>query len=382
MMSLGSLLFAGCTTLGPRTGEVPSATTPLRVGDIVDTKEGRRIDFDALMSSLSEADVVYVGETHVSAADHQIQRKIAVELLSRRSALVLALEMFPREAQATLDRYSRGELSEAEFLREVEWEKVWGFPFSLYKPIIGWAAEKHLPIIGLNAPQEVVRKVSRGGLASLDPTDRSRLANDFDLTNWAHRKRIEEEFAGHAKGPIKDFESFYEAQLAWEETMAETLARTLKERKGSSPVLVMIGKGHIEGRSGVPDRALKRFQHRYKTVMPFPIDYPESVITPGIADYVWITGKVSRLPQGRLGVLVRPLQTGQGLEVLSIHPDSPAERAGVQVKDVIVAVNGQPVKDIATLHRVVAESSGSVKLRIMRSGSSVELLKTIDLRSE
>lgn len=382
VLGLGSLLIAGCAGWKPGVGTgVLSAAVPLRVGDIIDTEQGRVIGFDELMGSLSKADVVFVGETHVSAADHQVQYKIASELFSRRSSLVLALEMLPREAQEILDRYSRGDLPEGAFLKEVNWEKVWGFPFSLYRPILSWAADKHLPIIGLNAPQEVVRKVSRGGLASLAPDDRRRLAAEFDLTNRTHRNRIEEQFSVHAKGAIRDFETFYEAQLAWEETMAETLARTVKERKGSQPVLVLIGKGHIEGRSGVPDRAAKRFPHRYKTVIPVPIDYPDSIDNAQLADFVWITGKAPKLTPGRLGVLVRSVQAGEGVEVISIHPGSPADRSGIKTGDVIVAVDGQVVKDAETLQRIVAESSGGLSLKIKRKGRKVDLTVEPDLPS-
>jgi uncharacterized iron-regulated protein len=373
-MGWGLLLVAGCVTMGLKgTPAPPSGATPLWVGNIVDTGQHRTIDFDALVNDLSKADVVFVGETHVSAADHQIQARIAQALFARRSSLVLALEMFPREAQGILDRFSQGELSQEAFLREVDWEKVWGFPFSLYQPILGWAAEKRLKIIGLNAPQEVVRKVSRGGLVSLDINDRSRLAANFDLTNRGHRKRLEEEFSVHTKGPIRDFDAFYEAQLAWEETMAETLANALRERKDSPLVLVIIGKGHIGGRFGVPERAVKRFPHRYRTVIPVPIDYPDTVNDPGFADFVWITGKADRLPPGRLGVQVRPRPTAEGLEVISIHPESPADRAGIVAGDIILMADGEPLRDIATLHWVIAGSAGNLQLRIKRKNKVMDL---------
>jgi uncharacterized iron-regulated protein len=373
-MVLGLLLLAGCTTMGSKTTPAPpSETFPLRVGDIVDTKSGRVIDFDALVTDLSKADVVFVGETHASDADHQIQAKIAQALFARRSSLVLALEMFPREAQGILDRYSRGELSQEAFLKEVDWEKTWGFPFALYQPILGWAAEKHLKIIGLNAPQEVVRKVSRGGLASLDANDRGRLAANFDLGNRGHRTQLEEEFSVHAKGSIRDFDAFYEAQLAWEETMAETLADVLRERKDSPPVVVLIGKGHIGGRFGVPERAVKRLAHKYRTVIPVPVDHPDTINDPRFADFVWITGKADRLPPGRLGVLVRARPSTEGLEVVSIHPESPADRAGIVVGDIILTADGEPLRDIGILHRIVAKSAGRLQLRIKRKNKTMDL---------
>jgi uncharacterized iron-regulated protein len=41
--------------------------------------------------------------------------------------MVLGFEMFPRRVQPVLDRWSKGELSESDFLREVDWAQIWGF---------------------------------------------------------------------------------------------------------------------------------------------------------------------------------------------------------------------------------------------------------------
>lgn len=373
-MGLGLLLTAGCATMDSgRTPAPRSVTDPLRIGDIIDTFQGRPIPFPAMMDELARADVTFVGENHMSAADHDVQLRIARELYARRSRMILALEMFPREAQATLDRYSRGELSQEEFLKAADWEQVWGFPFSLYQPILSWAVENRCRIIGLNAPRDVVRKVSRQGLAQLDPADRNRLAARFDLSNRDHRQQIEAQFSLHTQGSIRDFESFYEAQLAWEETMAETLAGVLQERRDTTPVLVLIGKGHIEGRSGVPDRALARMPHRYRTVVPVPIDYPGTVNDPRFADFVWITPKGAPAPPGRLGVLVRRRPRPEGLEVVSIQPDSPADRAGILVGDILLTGDGKPLKDIGALHRAVAENTGRLELKLKRNGRIVEV---------
>ena len=87
----------------------------------------------------------------------------------------------------------------------------------------------------MNAPREVVNKIARQGLAGLTPEERSRVAETFDSTNQEHRKYVLEEYERHVKGSIKDFETFYEAQLAWEETMAETLVQALKAVAGNDP---------------------------------------------------------------------------------------------------------------------------------------------------
>ena len=171
----------------------------------------------------------------------------------------------------------------------MNWEEIWGYPFRLYRPIVLFAREKNLALVGLNAPREVVNKIARQGSGRLTPEERSRVAETFDFTNQGHREYVREEYERHVKGSIRDFEAFYEAQLAWEETMAETLVQTLKALPETTRVVVLIGNGHIwEGR-GVPRNARRRLDHRYRTVIPLPVDYSLRRLEPGPADYIWVT---------------------------------------------------------------------------------------------
>ena len=93
-------------------------------------------------------------------------------------------------------------------------------------------------------------------------------------------------------------------------------------------------------------------------------------------------GKVTR---GRLGVSVQEvnqalaesfgLKKSQGALVSSVEKDSPAEKAGVQPGDVILAFNGQPIDHSVDLPTVVADAApGSTqKLEIIRNGSTKTL---------
>ena len=143
--------------------------------------------------------------------------------------------------------------------------------------------------MGLNAPREVVNKIARQGLAGLGREDRIRLADTFDFTNQEHREYVREEYERHLKGSIRDFEAFYEAQLAWEETMAESLVHALKALPETTRVVVLIGNGHIWQGRGVPQNARRRLAHQYRTVIPLPADYALRSLDPGPADYIWIT---------------------------------------------------------------------------------------------
>ena len=241
------------------------------------------------MADLREQRIIYVGETHVSQADHDIQKQILAALFAENKDLTLAMEMFPRRYQSVLDRWSAGSIGEAQFIEEAEWQKIWGYPFSLYRGLLTFAGDGHIKILAINAPPEVVRKISHNGLASLDPDERAQIADDFDFTNTEHRNMIQNEYDQHPQEHFKDFQSFYEAQLAWEETMAETLAQYLAARPAGAQLLVIIGNGHISYKSGVPERTYRQLPVDYKTIVTIPVDAGEESIDPALADYVWIT---------------------------------------------------------------------------------------------
>ena len=90
----------------------------------------------------------------------------------------------------SLTAISTGKMSERDFLREAKWNKVWGFPYSLYKGLIDWQKQRHMPVIGLNAPYPVVKKIARHGLSSLTPAERSQVARVFHLDDPADRERM------------------------------------------------------------------------------------------------------------------------------------------------------------------------------------------------
>lgn len=346
------------------------------VDQIIDTRTGAVIPFERLVSELASVQVVYVGETHTSPEDHRIQLKIAQALHGRSPDLKLAMEMFPRETQPILDRYSSGMLSEEDFIREVGWEKVWGFPFALYSAILKWAAETRTPILGINASQDVVKSISRGGLDALSLTDRARVAEDFNLDDYEHRRYVEQQYEQHLKSNIRDADTFYEAQLAWEETMAETLARSLGGPGKDARILVLAGRGHVNYRFGIPQRTARRVDHSYKIVLPMPIDSTESLANPRMADYIWVTRLPEAPRRGRLGVMVRPLDNGRGLEVMGVAPDSPAQQGGIEKGDIILSVNGVDTRDIETLQELIAEkrSVHQIVLRRKKQTLSVEVI--------
>src|SRR6476619_7380178 len=120
-----------------------------------------------VLQQLAIADVVYLGDTHDNPADHQVQLKIIQALHQKQPQLAIALEMFQRPYQPALDRYLAGQITEAELKQQSQFDQRWGYDWEQYAPILRFAKANHLPLIALNTPTEITRKVARQGLASL-----------------------------------------------------------------------------------------------------------------------------------------------------------------------------------------------------------------------
>src|SRR5713226_9662696 len=80
---------------------------------------------------------------------------------------------------------------------------------------------------------------------------------------------------------------------------------------------------------------------------------------------------------GKLGLAVRPLTQEERKQIetegglLVEQSEGPAARAGVQVGDVTLACNNQPVNSVDQLRRLVDRSRGSVALLIQREGNKI-----------
>ncbi|NJN62128.1 MAG: ChaN family lipoprotein [Coleofasciculaceae cyanobacterium RL_1_1] len=125
----------------------------------------------ALLDRLADAHVIYLGEYHDRAYDHQAQLEIIRELQARNPKLTIAMEMFQRPFQGAINAYLAGEIDETDLIDRTEYETRWGYPWELYAPILRFAREAGIPVIAANAPMELTRKVAAAGLAGLSGED-------------------------------------------------------------------------------------------------------------------------------------------------------------------------------------------------------------------
>jgi uncharacterized iron-regulated protein len=251
------------------------------------SSDGERLEADAFFAELAKADLVCLGEDHANPHHHWAELQVARELVARAAAagreLAIGFEMVARPRQPVLDAYAAGELDERELFHELDWPKSWGHDFGYYRPLFELAKRERLRIAALNAPSELVRKVSRKGLAALDEEEQKQLP-ELELDDEAHRAEFDRLTEGHPP-PAGGADRMYAAQVVWDETMADSAAEWLKNRLPVRQMLVIAGSGHCHS-AAIPSRLTRRAPARIANVrllaLPAGHEIPKQ-----IAGYGW-----------------------------------------------------------------------------------------------
>lgn len=325
----------------------------------------RRVtDLDAILPALATKRVVYVGEVHDRLEHHINQLEIIEGLHARKNDLVIGMEFFQQPFQRYLDEYIAGTIDEQEMLRKTEYYQRWRFDYRLYAPILRYAREQGIPLLALNVPAEITGKVAKGGVSSLSDEERAQIPADLDRSDSAYRERLKAVFERHPMGTAASFDNFLDAQLLWDEGMAERAARYLQEHPSRSMV-VLAGEAHLAYRSGIPARLARRLPVDYAVVL----QYREGPLEPNVADYMLFAEQRFLPPAGTLGVHLTSHAVG-GLEVTSVSSESAAKAAGLKVGDIIQQLDGLPVESLPDVRLAMWDKrpGDRVSVHIKRSG--------------
>ena len=290
-----------------------------------------------VVKGLANKKIVYVGEAHDNFSHHQVQLEILQGLYRQNPKIAVGMEMFQRPFQKALDDYMAGTIDERTFLKRSEYFKRWDIDYHLYKPILDFARAQHLPVIALNARRELVEKVGKGGMDSLSKEEKQEIPAEPDYSDPEYRDRLKEVFAGHQHGEKGNFESFYQAQILWDETMAESIDRFLKQ-KPDYRIVVLAGAGHIQYGSGIPKRAFK------KNRLDFAVVLNDADVEKGIADYIIFPEPSKAVTAPKLMVLID--ERDETVRIKGFVENSVSEKAGLKLEDAILSLDGHPVNNI------------------------------------
>jgi uncharacterized iron-regulated protein len=328
----------------------------IRKKDIVKTRTGIMAEVEkpvpAIASSdistiggvirkISGRDIIYIGEQHDRFEHHMVQLRIIEALYATDPDIAIGMEMFQYPFQEHIDSYMQGRINEHDFLEKTEYFKRWKFNYRLYRPVVEFCRKKGIPIIALNLPGEIARKVAREGLDALTPDERKMLPEKLDFSDAEYKKHLREIFRQH-KGKLSDFDLFYQAQICWDETMAMRIGQYMKNNPGRKMV-VMAGVGHVAWGRGIPDRVKKYGNFSSAILINSSGNPPE----PGQGDFFLFPREMDAPFSAKIGVLIENADTS--LVIKEVSPGSPAAKGGLLAGDRIVRLDDMPVANISDL---------------------------------
>lgn len=234
--------------------------------------DGQSFPQETFLTLLAAADAVCVGEEHGSVLHHAAELGVLDGLVERRRIrgfeLGLGLEMIRTTFQPTLERFGREKGTLAELAPKVEWEAEWGLPLPYYAHQVDRAAAEGVTFLGLGVARALTRSIAQHGIKGLHPDLAERIP-ELDRAQAPHRALFETLMSGHGAGTGAevDLDKYYEAQLVWDESMAERSSQFLAERVPARKLLIFAGVAHCHD-SAIPSRIRRRGPYEVLSVLP------------------------------------------------------------------------------------------------------------------
>jgi uncharacterized iron-regulated protein len=219
-------------------------------GRIWDVSSAQFIDRETLVKRLARADFVLLGERHDNPDHHLLQAEVLRSLIAVGRRPVVGFEMLGRDdASAIADHLAIAPTDAAGFGKAVNWNQR-GWPdWAMYQPIAEAALQAKLRIVATNLPLATARKMSRDGLAALEPQVIRELGLDQPPPEPVFASMaadIRDAHCGYA--PEKSLKPMVDVQRARDAQMAQSLIAA------SDPdgAILVAGAGHVRNDYGIP----------------------------------------------------------------------------------------------------------------------------------
>ncbi len=327
------------------------------------------LGLENIVDDIKDKKIIFIGEEHDQPAHHMNQLNIIKRLYKINGNLAIGMEMFEKPFQQFINDYLSGNIDERQFLKKSEYFKRWGLDYRLYRPIINFAKENNIPVIALNAESEIVKKVSENGLQSLTEEERRRIPDEMDFSDGNYRRLLREIFKFHPGSEDKDFNLFYQAQILWDETMAESINEFLKGNPDHQ-IVVLAGNGHLVYGYGIPQRTYRRNGDKYSIILNDEEDRDD------IADFRLFPEALETTESPKLGILVD--KSSQEVKIDDFSEESIAKISGIKKGDEILSFDNNPIASIEDLkvNLLYKEKGDTAVIKVLRDGKE----ETFELR--
>ena len=312
---------------------------------------------ERIIPALAGKRVVFIGEQHARYDHHLSQLEIIRRLHALHPQLAIGMEMFQQPFQRFLDEYVAGNINEQAMLRATEYYRRWRTDYRHYAPILRYARKHRLSVIALNVPTELTHKVGHVGLDGLNDEDRQQLPADIAPADEAYRQRLKEVFDYHPNDKEHSFEHFLEAQLLWDEGMAERAAAYLEEHPDHH-LVVIAGNQHLAWGSAIP----QRLQRRTEVTAAILLNSWDGPVKPGLADFLLLPEERPLPPAGVLGVLLK--DDKDQVIIASCDEDAACAAVGIKAGDRITTIDNNAINNIADLRLALWDKQPGDTIRI------------------
>jgi aminopeptidase N len=332
--------------------------------------------FGQIVPELLQSKIIYIGEQHDQFAHHINQLLIIKKLNERGIQLAVGMEMFKKSCQQVIDDYLANRIDERQFLKASQYFSEWGYNYHLYKPIIDYLKTHDIPLIALNLEGSITSRVARDGMEGLGEDEKKYLPESLDFTDKHYRDDLKQVYTLHdSQDELNDFNYFLQAQVLWDESMAETAHAFLKTAPHRT-LIVLAGNGHFKHKYGIPKRLYRRNREAFVVVLQ------DEALEDDIADYVLINEKLKAKEAPKLGVTVKEKE--DGLMIKSILNKSPAENAKLKKGDVIQQFDAHPIASLSDLRLALfyTEFGKAYPMEIKREDDKIKLnIKLFDMHA-
>jgi uncharacterized iron-regulated protein len=289
--------MAACSTMSWKS---PLGRDHPLTGRIWDVSAVRFIDRETLVEGLARADFVLLGERHDNPDHHTLQAEVLRSLIAVGRRPAVGFEMLGLDDASIIAGYLAAAPNDAAGLgRAVNWN-IRGWPdWTIYQPIAEAALQAKLPIVATNLPLATARKMTRDGMAALEPPVVRELGLDRPLPEPLFATiaaDIRDAHCGHA--PEQILKAMADVQRARDAQMAQSLIAA----GDPDGAILVAGAGHVRNDYGIP--VYLRQKAPNKTVISiafvevdkqniepqsYALRYPNRRLP---FDYVWFTARV------------------------------------------------------------------------------------------
>jgi len=240
-------VLAGCSATSWKS---PLEQNHPLTGRIWDVSSGRFIDRETLVKYLASADFALLGERHDNPDHHMLQAEVLRSLLAAGRRPAVGFEMLGLDDASIIARHLAASPNDAAGLgRAVNWNQR-GWPdWSMYQPIAEAALQAKLRIVTTNLPLATARKMTRDGLAMLDPRVIRELGLDQPPQEPVFARMaadIRDAHCGYL--PEQSLKAMVDVQRARDAQMAQSLIAA----DDADGAILIAGAGHVRNDYGIP----------------------------------------------------------------------------------------------------------------------------------